>query len=701
MTLLCLCALLLPQLHHASPPVIQFDAWGSDSIRIRVAPPGGLIQDPPYSPLLLPPTHPSNASSSTLLTQGNLKVSVDSQGVITATRLSDGAVLFTTAALAFGAPAPGSSPGAVSASITLLPGAGVERLLGMGEHREWQTLDVTGLNVSTSGIGSQYNTNAMIPFYMAYPLGWGLLWALPSYGEYRLEAGGHTWGSLATHNLDFWVSTTPEAPAPPTSDPATSSPLAPLLANLAEAVGHAAPMPSYVAGFWQCKNRYRNQSQLLDVARGYVSRALPIDIITIDYMHWPTAFGDWSFNPLCWPDPAGMVDELKAMGIELAVTFWAHATPQGSHFPAFNSSGLFATNFSGAPWAVEHFAGDMYLTDEFKPAARAAIFAAFREGYGKFGVRTVWLDGSEPERDGVTYGALRYPGAGKSGGMSDNEVGMAWVQQHLRAFAEGFAADGRAPNEFFLLPRSTWAGGSRFSAGIWSGDITSTFPELARQVVIAQAMGLSGIALWTDDGGGYSGGDPDSPAFQELIVRWLQASAFFPIFRLHGARLGGPPADACGETGGDNEIYTLAKDPDHYNALVALLNLRKAMVPYTLAINSITVSTGMPMVRAMLLAFPGDPGVAASGNRTDTQWMYGPDFLVAPVLESGAATWGVYLPALPQGSQWVYHWNGTAVGQGGEWASVDTADIAHFPLFRRQPPILWGGVGSSTLKDSL
>ena len=68
-----------------------------------------------------------------------------------------------------------------------------------------------------------------------------------------------------------------------------------------------------------------------------------------------------------------------------------------------------------------------------------------------------------------------------------------------------------------------------------------------------QQMALSGQALWTNDGGGYAGGDPDDAEFQELVVRWLQASAFFPIMRLHGQRKGGPPSDECGATGGDNE----------------------------------------------------------------------------------------------------------------------------------------------------
>ena len=175
------------------------------------------------------------------------------------------------------------------------------------------------------------------------------------------------------------------------------------------------------------------------------------------------------------------------MGVELAVTFWPYVTPAGSYFAPFTEAGFFATNLSGGATAVETWAGQMHLVDQFNPAARAAFYKAFKDGYGRFGVRTVWLDGSEPERtSGANFGQLRLAGG------TDSEVGEAWIQQHVRAMAEGFAADGRAPNEFFLLPRSAWAGTSRYSAGVWSGDIESTFTELALQVRVAQSMALSG-----------------------------------------------------------------------------------------------------------------------------------------------------------------------------------------------------------------
>jgi alpha-D-xyloside xylohydrolase len=572
--------------------------------------------DPPYSPLLIP--HPSFSSwqATGRLTNGNLALSADASGVITATRVSDGSTLFTSASLSFGPPAAGSRAGVSSACLSLsLPGE--NKLYGLGEHR-------TGLldqsNYTKRLETSQYyavshGADIMIPFYTAFPLSVGLLWALPSYGNVSLAADGHThtWCSGATANIDVWITTTPPvAPSPLNGDPAYTSPLASLLNNFVDAVGHAAPMPPYVSGFWQCKNRYRDQEQLLNVARGFRSRGLPLDIITIDYMHW-LEFGDWSFNPGCWPSPASMVTELKDMGVELAVTFWPYVTPSGAYFNNFTSAGYFATALNGSAMPVEDWAGPMHLVNEFSAAARAAIFEAFWEGYGKYGVRTIWLDGSEPERNKDNYGLVRF---GEQG--TDSELGEAWIQQHTLAFAEGFAARGFASDAFFLLPRSAWAGSSRYSAGVWSGDIQSTFAELGLQVRVLQQMSLSGHALWTNDGGGYGGGDPSSPVFQELVVRWLQASAFFPIMRLHGQRKGGPPKNQCGDTGGDNEPWTLAQDAQHYDAIAAVMNLRASLKDYTLLLNGETVRTGMPMCRPMVMAFPDDPGVG--GVDVEDQW---------------------------------------------------------------------------------
>jgi hypothetical protein len=129
---------------------------------------------------------------------------------------------------------------------------------------------------------------------------------------------------------------------------------------------------------------------------------------------------------------------------------------------------------------------------------------------------------------------------------TDAEVGMGWVKNHVQTFSDGFAGVGITGAEYFVLPRSGWAGTWAHSAALWSGDISSDFATFAIQIKVLQQAMLSGVALWTTDIGGYTGGNPADPVFQELIVRWFQFGAFCPLFRLHGHRDGGPPENQCG-----------------------------------------------------------------------------------------------------------------------------------------------------------
>lgn len=237
-----------------------------------------------------------------------------------------------------------------------------------------------------------------------------------------------------------------------------------------------------------------------------------------------------------------MYDELQELGIELMVTFWPFQTTASQHWNSFSKNKLLVPTLNGAP---APFDGNQYLVDMFNPAAANATYQGYMDGYGQYGIKTLWLDAAEPERfDESKIGDWRLSAG------TDVEVMGAWVRQHAKNFAVGHAGRGIGASDYFVLPRHAWAGSWRYSAGLWSGDIQSTFDELALQIRSAQGVAMSGIVLWTTDIGGYANGDPADPVFQELIVRWFQFGAFCPLFRLHGVRKGGPPANECGSTNG-------------------------------------------------------------------------------------------------------------------------------------------------------
>jgi alpha-D-xyloside xylohydrolase len=520
--------LLLAVVASAQNFLVQLDPFASDSIRIRVAPPTGSITNPELQGLL--PDAPtsrtfhfyndgeSSSSGISSLTNGNLRIDVDvTTGFLKATRVSDSVVLLNQIGLEFGIPdVPFTRIGSVSANVTFAGTSG-EKVYGLGEHRTGAVnqMPYTNRFADSQDYGISHGSDVMIPWY-ASSLGYGFLWNSAGHGSVSLSENSLNWCSNATLGIDIWITTTSASFLPSSG----RSPYADLLSNYVDAVGHASKMPFYSTGFIQCKDRYRNQTQLLDVARGYVERQLPISVIVIDWKHW-TAQGDWHFNPACWPDPQGMFDELQTMGIELMVTFWPFQSTESRHWANFtNNNYLVNTINSSTPTSYD--GGDQYLVDETNPDARAAVFDGFWEGYGVYGIKTVWIDAAEPEHFGNEN-----EGKWKLAAGTDSEVGEAWIQQHARVFAEGFGARGITPDDYFILPRSAWVGTWRYSAALWSGDIVSTFEELALQLKVLQGVMMSGISLWTTDIGGYHSGDPADPVFQEVssIVTYVTPGA--------------------------------------------------------------------------------------------------------------------------------------------------------------------------------
>ncbi|KAJ9443699.1 alpha-D-xyloside xylohydrolase [Diplonema papillatum] len=669
-------ALLLLAASVSEGLVTDLRAAGENSIRVRVAPNGGVLAEPVKSALLPNASQhletrrlSSNASSAV---NGNLRVDIDeTTGYLTATRVSDGLQVLKTTLLAFGAPVPPSATGTYYVNATFAtPASATERIYGLGEHYG------LGVNVfpyfkkfaDSLFYPASHGSDVSIPWYCSSH-GYGFVWNNPSLGTVNITNGSAEWTGLAVRNFDVWITVSPQQPS--------ASFYRDLLKQYVDATGHALPMPGYTTGFIQSKDRYRNQTQLLDVAREYVSRSLPISMIVIDWFHWKE-MGDWSLNPICWPDPQAMMDELRELGIELMITCWPFVGINVSvHWDEFSQNKWLALNStSGTPdsfWRYNTPTGNP-VVDSTNPAAMAGVMKAWWTGYGQYGVRAVWMDEAEPDHTAYISGGQWSFNAG-----SDSEVLPAWVKYWTEGFRTGLE-EKYEPGEFFILSRNAWAGTASDGAALWSGDISSSWTALQQSVVVAQQVAMSGIPLWTTDIGGYTGGDPTSADFQQMVVRWFQFGAFCPLFRLHGHRDGGPPGDECGATNGDNEVWNLAPSQTHYDAIVAVMNLREQLRPYVLEANKIAVATGYPMLRPVFLEYPADDNLYT----IETQFMLGSDWLISPVTAANATTWPAYLPELPTGLEWVYWWNQTVVAETG-WVTVSVESLADFPLFYRRP----------------
>ena len=159
--------------------------------------------------------------------------------------------------------------------------------------------------------------------------------------------------------------------------------------------GYAPKFPEWAAGFWQSKLRYESQEDLLEVAREYKKRELPICAIVIDYFHW-TEQGEWMFDPKYWPDPAEMCRELKEMGIEPVVSIWPTINPNSKNYNEMNDRNMLIRTENGQ-YGLFEFYGQQTFIDATNPTTREFVWSKVKENYYDYGIRNFWLDEAEPE----------------------------------------------------------------------------------------------------------------------------------------------------------------------------------------------------------------------------------------------------------------------------------------------------------------
>jgi alpha-D-xyloside xylohydrolase len=424
-------------------------------------------------------------------------------------------------------------------------------------------------------------------------------------------------------------------------------------------------MPEYATGFWQCKLRYQTQEELMEIAREYKKRGLPLSVIVADFFHW-TLMGEWKFDPIKWPDVPGMVQELADMGVKLMVSIWPTVNQLSENYQEMQRRGYLVGSEHGDDshtQFMDHIPEGplhMYYYDATNPEAGRYVWGKVKEGYYKHGIKTWWLDACEPEIYPMSPENLRYHLG--NGEMMTNIYPML----NSKAFFDGMRENGES--EIILLTRSAWAGSQRYGALVWSGDIPSTFEALRAQVKAGLNIAMSGIPWWNTDIGGFHGGDPEDPEFRELLVRWFQFGVFNPVMRLHGHR-----KPTVGITGGPNEVWSFGNEI--YEIIKKLLNLREELRPYIMDQMREAHLTGSPLMRPLFFDFPDDEQCYAP----DDQYMFGSKIMVAPVLKKGKQSRCVYLPA---GSKWRDGYNDT-IQRGGIWVQVD-APLEKIPYFYRE-----------------
>ncbi len=614
---------------------VTVDPWGPDSVRVRAVLMGD-VRDDRFA--LLDPVETDDVSvtigeEQAILRVGKLTVRMDVHGWKRRVRLTflnqKGEVLLQESdsgnALVLQSRRFEPIIGGDNALTASFEGFDDEHIYGMGQYQE-EYLDWKGCTLELA----HRNSQASVPFIMS-SRGYGFLWHNPAIGYASFNRNRTVWHADSTKQLDYFV-TCGDTPAD-------------ISRNYARATGFVPMMPEYGLGFWQCKLRYWNQEQLLEVAREYKRRGLPIDVIVCDFFHWPR-MGDFRFDPEFFPDPAAMVKELKEMGIELMVSVWPQVALTSENYNEMLQQGLLVRAEYGEQIGMR-FVEDSMFFDATNPRARRYVWEKCKKNYYDHGIRVFWLDEAEPEYGTYDFKQYRYHIG------SNQQVGNVYPQLYSRTFYDGMVEAGQE-NPVNLV-RCAWAGSQRYGALVWSGDIMSDWTYLRRQVCAGLSMGIAGIPWWTTDIGGFHGGYPADPGFRELLVRWFQWGCYCPVMRLHGDRQPGHGVTRKDGTpflfsGGDNEVWSFGEEA--YPILVKYLRRREEMRPYVRGLMRQAHEEGTPLLRAMWYVFPEDANCALLQD----QYMFGDKYLVAPVMEAGARSRSVYLPE-------------------GTWKNVDTGDV--------------------------
>lgn len=638
---------------------IQF--WSPEIVRVTYAPDTSLPELKSLSvvakPVAVKVTHQETAKA-LILASSKIKVSIDKQ--THAVTFLDSANHVLLQEIANGrAIAPTTIEGAsVTSAAQAFKLASDEGIYGLGQHQQglWN-YEATG---SFNQKLAQSNTNVGIPV-MTSSKGYMLLWDNPAVTTISTDA---TSDSAATGRILHWSSEYGKA-----IDYYFcygDGTIGTAMTAYRHLTGEAPMMPRWEFGFWQSKERYASQEELLGVAQKLRELKVPVDGIIQDWQYWPAGNNTWGshlFDPQRYPNPTAMFQQLHDEHFHNLISVWAKFDLGSKNSDELNAAGgMFpeVTRYVSPP-------GQGQWYDPFATAGREIYWKQLRDQLFSKGVDGWWLDAPEPEINNMAFRGYTTPlGPGYT-------VYNAYPLMHSTGIYQGQRAT-TDQKRVVILTRSAYAGQQRNSAITWSGDIQDTWQVLKNQIPAGLNFSLSGIPYWNTDTGGFFGnrsagnGDPTNPAYQELFSRWFQFSSFCPMFRVHGS-YGLRPG---------KEFWRF--DDKTQALMTKYLNLRYRLLPYTYSVAWQVTNNGSTFMQPLVMDFPKDPQARDVGN----QYFFGSEIMVTPVTTQGATDQSVYLPAA--GASWYNFWTGETSAAG---ATVEaSAPVDTLPIFIRPGAIV-------------
>lgn len=439
--------------------------------------------------------------------------------------------------------------------------------------------------------------------------------------------------------------------------------------------GKAVLMPKWAMGFWQSRERYKTQDEILSTVKEFRDRKIPLDNIVLDWSYWKQPeWGSQQFDPERFADPDGMIKSLHKQNVNLMISVWPKFNKGFDIYDKLNQENfLYKRNIADGrvDWIGKGYSNTFY--DAFNPKARIAFWELMNKRLYSKGIDAWWMDATEPDMHSNLPVEIRKDLMNPTYEGSSTTYFNAFPLVNAKGVYEGQRKVNNE-NRVFILTRSAYAGLQRYAAAAWSGDIASRWEDMKTQIGAGVNFSLSGMPYWTMDIGGFSvekryekPNKEDLEEWRELNARWYQFGAFVPLFRVHGQF----PF---------REVYNIAPEGHPaYKSMLYYNKLRYRLMPYIYSIAGNTYHHDYTMMRGLMMDFPQD---LKASNLSDA-FLFGPSLLINPVYKYKDRNRDVYLPS---GQGWYDLYTGKYF-KGGQTIKAD-APYEKTPVYVKEGSIV-------------
>jgi len=451
-----------------------------------------------------------------------------------------------------------------------------------------------------------------------------------------------------------------------------------VIAQMRDLTGQVPMFPLWTFGYWQSKERYKSQNEVVDVIQKYRQLNVPIDGIIQDWQYWGNNYlwNSMEFLNVDYSNPKKMIDDVHKLNAHMIISIWSSFGPMTKPYKIMDKKGML---FNIDTWPEsgseiwppnKEYPSGVRVYDAYNPEARDIYWNQLNKGVFSLGMDGWWMDSTEPDHFNPKpqdFDTKTYLGSFRKVRNAYPLMTVGGVYDHQRKTT--------SDKRVFILTRSTFAGQQRYGANTWSGDVTASWDALKNQISAGLNLSLSAIPYWNSDIGGFFLSrfrkKLNDAEYRELYARWIQFGAFCPMMRSHG-------------TDAPREIYQFGKKGDKvYDAIEKFINLRYSLLPYIYSSSWDITANQSSMMRALVMDFPQDKQALDLND----EYMFGKSILVCPVTNSmysknteedfsSIKTRELYLP---KGADWIDFWTGEKHTGGQKINKESPLDI--MPLY--------------------